>query len=80
MYESWMPCVDNPVTYPVDCVYMGRGPYTIDWYKPGFESMVSEQKGLCLKYGFFAQIQVTARQAFFIWIQSGCRKVVWRLI
>ncbi len=51
LYEFWMPYVDDPATYPIDCVFTGRELDDIDWYKADFESAVSEQEGLWLKNG-----------------------------
>ncbi len=51
LYYFWMPYVDNPVSYPVDCVYTEEELDVIDRFKTDFESTVSEQEGLWLKEG-----------------------------
>lgn len=49
--EYWMKFVENPITYPIDCVFTEEELNTIDRYRADFESTVAEQEGLWLKEG-----------------------------
>ena len=49
--EYWMPFVNDPTTYPVDCVFTEEELNIIDRYRADFESTVAEQEGLWLKGG-----------------------------
>lgn len=51
LYDFWMSYVDDPIAYPMDCVFTEEELDTIDLYRSDFESIVSEQEGLWLRDG-----------------------------
>ncbi len=51
LYNYWMPFVDDPTTYPVDCVYTEDELDIIDQYKTDFQNTVAENEGIWLKEG-----------------------------